>query len=579
MDRADGTSQQAAGAPAPGPAEQGTAGTAGTGRAGRLGAGAARLTRAGTARVRAAAGADGAGESGLASLLGAHALSSAGDALVTVALAGTVFFAVPLGQARDRVAMYLVLTLLPFGLLVPVAGPVLDRFAHGRRNVLAATAGTRGLLAWSTAGLTASIGLYPLALGLLVLSRAYGVARSAALPRVRPAGVSPVAANARMNVAAVASASVAGAAGAGLGVLAGPPWVLRLASVVLLAAAVCAVRLPPHVDEARAAPGARVPRYRLLEGPLEVQRALVAAVALRGLAGLLTIFLAFLLKGQGAPAAVVVVVLGAAVAGQLVGTALAGRLPEHVTARLTLAQLAVPAAACLVAAVLGGPVPAAVAVGVAGLSYALSKFALDAALQTHVPPTGASGAFARSETGLQLAWAAGGGLAVLLPTVSPVGFAVAAGVPLLGVVAGSRAAAGRRVLPGAPWRRPAPAAPAEGPVPGGREHEAPVPAGREHEATAHEGTAGWAAASRDAPLPEPTPAGSRPTPAGPDRPGAAAPRARRLSDPSRRLSDPPGRLPRPRSPRAGRSSVVDRWRQQAGGAPPRTSRRREEPDV
>ena len=64
-----------------------------------------------------------------------------------------------------------------------------------------------------------------------------------------------------------------------------------------------------------------------------------------------------------------------------------------------------------------------------------------------MPPGSTSGAFARSETGLQLAWALGGGLALLLPTVAAVGFAVAAGVPLLGVLAGARVAAGRSVLP------------------------------------------------------------------------------------------------------------------------------------
>ncbi len=398
-------------------------------------------------RVRRAAAADGAGESGLSALLGMHALSSAGDALVTVALAGTVFFAVPLGQARGRVALYLLLTLLPFSLLVPVAGPVLDRFRHGRRNVLALTAAARGLVAWSMATETASLALYPLALAVLVLSRAYGVARSAATPRVRPPGVSLVAANARVNVAAVGSASIAAGLGAGLGKLVGVSWVLRLAALVLLAAAVFAVRLPAQIDEERAPHVRGAPRYRLLTSPPSVQRPLVAAVALRALAGLLTIFLAFLLKGEGAAPLVVGTVLGAAVAGQLIGTGLAGRLPERVTARLTLASLAGPALGCLCAAVLGGPVLAAVAAGLSGVSYALSKFALDAALQTHVPPASTSGAFARSETALQLAWAVGGAVAVALPTVAAVGFGVAAAVPVVGIVLGVRAAAGHPVLP------------------------------------------------------------------------------------------------------------------------------------
>jgi len=103
-------------------------------------------------RVRTAARADGADRSGLSALLSVHALHAAGDAMVTVALAGTLFFSVPIGEARSSIALYLLLTMLPFALLVPVAGPLLDRFPHGRRNVLAATTGGRGLLTWVMAG-------------------------------------------------------------------------------------------------------------------------------------------------------------------------------------------------------------------------------------------------------------------------------------------------------------------------------------------------------------------------------------------------------------------------------------------
>jgi hypothetical protein len=171
------------------------------------------LVRPAARRLRQAARADGAGSSGLSQLLGVHSLQSAGDALVAVALAGTLFFSVPLGQARGRVALYLLLTLLPFSFLVPIAGPLLDRLRHGRRNVLAATSGGRGLLTWVMAGAIAGLGLYPLALGVLVLARAYGVARSAATPRVRPEGMSLIQANARLNVAGTAASSVAAALG------------------------------------------------------------------------------------------------------------------------------------------------------------------------------------------------------------------------------------------------------------------------------------------------------------------------------------------------------------------------------
>ncbi len=469
------------------------------------GASAGRWARAGVHRVRRAAGADGAEDSGLSALLGASALSSAGDALVAVALAGTVFFAVPLGEARDRVALYLLLTLLPFSLLVPVAGPVLDRFRHGRRNVLFAATAGRGLLTWSMAGLTASLGLYPLALAVLVLSRSYGVVRSAALPRVRPPDLDPVTANARVNVAVVASSAVAAAVGSGVQALLGPGWVLRLATVVLLVAAVCAVRLPEQVDEARAAgAGARtLLRYRLFRAPAAVQRPLVTALALRALAGLLTVFLAFLLKGTGAPFLLVAVVVGAAVGGQLVGTGLASRLPARVTARLGSAALVLPVVACAAAAVRGGTVLAGLAAGTAGLSYALSKFALDAALQAHVPVRCSGTAFARSETGLQLAWAVGGGLGLVLPAVPVVGFGAAAVLPVLGIAAAARVARGLPVLArrrgetdrdGSACAAPEPPSTAAGPA-------TPRPAG----SSEARGGGGAGRAAPASPVPEPPP--------------------------------------------------------------------------
>ena len=414
-------------------------------RGARAARGAKTLTNHGVRRVRAAAQADGADSSGLAALLGMHALHSAGDALVMVSLAGTLFFDTSsLGQARGRVALYLLLTLLPFAFLVPVAGPLLDRFRHGRRNVFALTCGVRGLVAWSMAGLTASLGLYPLALTVLVLSRAYGVARAAALPRVKPPTVSLVAANARVNVAAVASATVAGALGAAISALVGPDWTLRLAGVVLLAAAVTALRLPSQVDEERSPDRAAAPPYLLRAASHLVRRALVEALALRALGGMLTVFLAFLLRAQDAAAVTIAVVLGGAVAGQVLGTLLASRLTERTLRLLTVAALMAPAVICVWAAARPGTGIAALAAASAGLGGALAKFRLDAALQVRVPGRQSSGAFARSETGLQLAWAIGGAVALGLPTEAAAGFAVAALFPIAGLALGLRIGGWRR---------------------------------------------------------------------------------------------------------------------------------------
>lgn len=365
------------------------------------------LTRRVAARLHAAASADGAGRSGLASLVWTHALSAAGDALVAVSLASTAFFQVSASEARGKIALYLLLTLLPFSLLVPVAGPLLDRFPHGRRYVLALTTTGRGLVAWTLAGALSSLSLYPQALLVLVLARAYGVAKSAAVVRVRPPELGLVAANARLNIASVASSGVAAGVGVAVANTLGTPWVLRLATCVFLVGGAVALRLPSHVDEARSEAPAGA-RFSLAEAPRSVRRALAATVSLRALSGLLTLGLAILLKAHHASAPVVGGVLGAAVLGGLLGTGLASRLSARRTARLTSVALLAPTVACLAAAVGGTTVLRALAVGSVGLGASLGKYALDASLQTTVPPTQIGSAFARSETLLQLGWALGG---------------------------------------------------------------------------------------------------------------------------------------------------------------------------
>src|SRR6185312_3766947 len=91
------------------------------------------LTGALVRRVQAASRADGAAESGLTQLLWVNALHMAGDAMIAVSLAGTLFFAAPTHAQRGNVALYLLVTMAPFAVLAPVIGPALDRLQRGRR--------------------------------------------------------------------------------------------------------------------------------------------------------------------------------------------------------------------------------------------------------------------------------------------------------------------------------------------------------------------------------------------------------------------------------------------------------------
>src|SRR4051794_9032829 len=192
--------------------------------------------RVGTARAQGAAN-----EIGMIRLFDLHAVSCAGDALISIGLAGTIFFNVPLGEARSKGSPYLLVTMVPFALLAPVVGPLLDHFRHGRRYALAATMLGRAFLAYALSDHLLGWGLYPAAFGVLALSRAYGVARSAAVPRLLPEGLGLSQVGARASV----YGTFAGAVVAPIGLLAfrfGPQWPLRVATIIFLIAMVISLR-------------------------------------------------------------------------------------------------------------------------------------------------------------------------------------------------------------------------------------------------------------------------------------------------------------------------------------------------
>ena len=113
-----------------------------------------------------------------------HATSTFGDALVAVALAGTLFFAVPVAAARPRVALYLLLTVAPFAVVAPLLGRLLDGRSGAGRLALFAAMALRAALAALAVARTQSLLLYPLAFGLLVCSRAHGISRTAMVPEL-----------------------------------------------------------------------------------------------------------------------------------------------------------------------------------------------------------------------------------------------------------------------------------------------------------------------------------------------------------------------------------------------------------
>jgi Major Facilitator Superfamily len=208
--------------------------------------------------VHRVTGASGAGRTGLATLIELTAAGGAGDAFVAVSLAGTIFFSTSVDQARGRVVLFLLVTMAPFAVLAPFIGPALDRMQQGRRYLLAGTLLARGLLCWGmSAAINSPVTLLPAAFGILVLQKAYGVARAAVTPRLLPAEITLVTANARSQLITLTASMLGGAVAAGIQAAAGSAWVLRAGTLIYLAAMFLALRLPGQVDTPPAVPADR----------------------------------------------------------------------------------------------------------------------------------------------------------------------------------------------------------------------------------------------------------------------------------------------------------------------------------
>jgi MFS family permease len=409
--------------------------------------------------------AEGADASGLARLIDLHAIQSAGDALLTVALANTLFFSVAVDQARSRVALYLLITMAPFSVIAPVIGPLLDRFRNGRRYALATTLLLRAFLAWVMAGAVGTKGgfaLYPAAFGALVCSKAYGVSRSAVVPRVLPPNVTLVRGNARLTLWGVLTATVAAPIGQGLSwATGGPAWTLRLCALVYLVGIVFAFRLPERVDSSegevrlrrrpRPRPAvdsgadATVPRstYRRILPPLRgigprMTTMLRASAGLRAFNGFMTLFLAFLIRrhplGVFHPNADLGVIVACAALGSVLGTTLGGWLKPRQPEILAIVSLLSAAGMGVIAAIWFNLGTAALVILVSNISQSLSKLGLDSVIQRDAVEHVRTSAFARSETVLQLSWVIGGFVAILLPSDGSLGLTLGSVVLLIVLV-------------------------------------------------------------------------------------------------------------------------------------------------
>jgi hypothetical protein len=299
----------------------------------------------------------------------------------------------------------------------------------------------RAFLAWLISDYIHGLGLYPAAFGVLLLSRAYGVARSAAVPRLLPATLGLSEAGARASL----FGTLAGAVVAPLGAAAfkfGPQWPLRVASVIFLVGMVYALRLPGRADSD---PPETVPRLFVRGGRKVLSGKLIVAVLtggalLRALFGFLTLFLAFAVRSHQVPTHIfgftlsaigaLGVVAGALGAGAFLGNAVGARLRIRRPVLLQAAVTVLTAAAGVYATIDFKLFAVALFCLIASAATGLAKLAVDAAIQERVREQVRASAFAHSETTLMIAWVFGGAFG-LIPFGGRLGVGIAAGLTAL----------------------------------------------------------------------------------------------------------------------------------------------------
>ena len=375
--------------------------------------------------------------------------------MIAVALAGSIFFSISPDAARQRVALYLALTMAPFAVVTPLIGPVIDRMPGGRRAMILVTNLGRFVVALLIVRHIDTLWLFPEAFVLLVLQKTYAVAKSAVVPRYVPSELSLVRANSRLALISAVMSLLGASVGAAFALVGSPAWAAGAAAVGYGLALVLAVPLPRM-------PVARAPATSDERSALRAAAILLSASAmalLRGAVGFVTFMLAFELRGgeegldvsapgaalggsvasargidivgdPGAPAWHFAVVVAAAGLSAFVGVQVAPILRRRVVEEIMLlGSLALGVLSALVAGISGGLEGLTILAGGVALTSAVGKLAFDSLVQRDAPDANHGRTFARFEARFQVAWVVGAFLPVALPIPARLGsLLVAAGI-------------------------------------------------------------------------------------------------------------------------------------------------------
>jgi hypothetical protein len=346
-----------------------------------------------------------------------HLTSVAGDTLLAVSLADSVFFSLPVGESRARVALYLGLTMLPLALAGPFVVPLLDR-AGPRRSVTVGAAAARAGLALLLAPRMDEVVLFPLALLILASAKVHSVAKTGLTMAYATREEGLLRANARLGRIAVAGVIAALPIGWVALRLAGISSPVYVAAIVYAVSALLALRLPRPLVEAREP--AQPLRGGWSRGRLpNLATPAMGAIGLRAASGFLLFLLAFSLRTAEVPASWFAVAGAAGVAGMFLADLLAPALPSRLREEaLVIACLASAAVGAILAWQVSGLVLLGLYALTAGVATEFARLALQALIQRDAPAGALGSVVVRYELLYQVTWVA----AAFIPTLIPIEF-------------------------------------------------------------------------------------------------------------------------------------------------------------
>ena len=173
-----------------------------------------------------------------------HAVMTAGEASMVVALADSFFFDVDLDAARSRLLAFLLVGFAPFLMVNAKLGPMIDRLRGGRRAMVIGLSLARVAVQVGMIFTANGLALFPFVFAALVLQKTYAVTKQAIVPSVVRDTSDLVEANSKLGRIATLTGAAAVIPAAAIQQVLGTEATLFYGAVFFVAAAFLAIRLP-----------------------------------------------------------------------------------------------------------------------------------------------------------------------------------------------------------------------------------------------------------------------------------------------------------------------------------------------